>query len=436
MGPEITALLFFALALVLLVMGVHIGLSLALAAVLGIMVITGFGGLLSTLKTVPYHAVASYPLSVVPLFILMGMFSLHGGISEGAYRAINSWLGRLRGGLGIATVWACTAFGATSGSSVAASSVFAKVSLPEMRKAGYEPNFACGSIATASTIAMLIPPSLYLVLYGMLAEASIAKMLMAGFIPGVLMATTLSIGIYLIALRNPKLAPLSTTIFSWRQRIVATAKAWPLVVLATIIIGGIYSGVFSPTEAAAVGAFAALIITVGHRRLSWGTLIYSLRETAYTTAMLMFVIIGATMFSRLLTLSGLTTWLGEVILNSGLSPTQLVIVLMVIFIVLGCFIDALSIMFITIPVFIPIVSAMGINLIWFGVLTTVALNLGTITPPFGLCVYTVKAVAGPDVTVEGIFKGSIPMYFPILAALAILIAFPVISTLLPKTMLG
>jgi TRAP-type C4-dicarboxylate transport system permease large subunit len=150
----------------------------------------------------------------------------------------------------------------------------------------------------------------------------------------------------------------------------------------------------------------------------------------------MFVIIGATMFSRLLTLSGLTTWLGEVILNSGLSPIQLVIVLMVIFIVLGCFIDALSIMFITIPVFIPIVSAMDINLIWFGVLTTVALNLGTITPPFGLCVYTVKAVAGPDVTVEGIFKGSIPMYFPILAALAILIAFPVISTLLPKTMLG
>jgi len=145
MGPEITALLFFALALVLLVLGVHIGLSLALAAVLGIMVITGFGGLLSTLKTVPYHAVASYPLSVVPLFILMGMFSLHGGISEGAYRAINSWIGRLRGGLGIATVWACTAFGATSGSSVAASSVFAKVSLPEMRKAGYEPNFACGA---------------------------------------------------------------------------------------------------------------------------------------------------------------------------------------------------------------------------------------------------------------------------------------------------
>ncbi len=436
MGSETIALLFFLLALVLLVLGVHIGLCLALTAVLGIMVITSFDGLLGVLKSVPYYAVANYSLSVVPLFIIMGMFSLYGGISEGAYKAINSWVGRFRGGLGIATTWACTAFGATSGSSVAAASVFTKVSLPEMRKAGYEPNFACGGIATASTIAMLIPPSLYLVIYGMLAETSIAKMLMAGFLPGILMAATISLAIFFMALKNPRLMPPSDIRFSGKERLVNTAKAWPMALLALIIIGGIYSGVFAPTEAAAVGAFAALVITVTQRKIGWSELVHSMRETAYTSAMLFFVIIGATMFSRLLTVSGLTMWMGDVILNSGLSSLQLIIVLMVLFLVLGCFIDALSIMFITMPVFVPIVIAMDINLIYFGILATVALNLGAVTPPFGLCVYTVKAVAGPDVTVEGVFKGALPMYIPVLITLAILIALPIISLLLPQTMLG
>ena len=437
MSHELIALAFFALALILLALGVHIGLVLALAGCLGIVAVTGsFTSALGVLKTTPYHAVAIYDLSVVPLFILMGMFSLYGGISEGIYKAINAWVGRFRGGLGIATTWACTAFGATSGSSIAASSVFTKVSLPEMRKAGYEPHFACANIATAATIAMLIPPSLYLVIYGMLAEASIARLLMAGVLPGILMAATLSVGIFLMAVRNPRLAPVAPMLISWKERMVSTGKAWPMAVLALIIIGGIYSGVFTPTEAASVGAFTALIISVAQRKLNWNQLTTSLIETAFTAALLMFVIIGATIFSRLLTISGLTIWLGEVIAGLGLSSLTLIIVLMILFIILGCFIDALSIMFITMPVFIPIVEAFGINLIWFGVLTTVALNLGVITPPFGLCVYTVKAIAGPDVTVEGVFRAAIPMYFPILATLVILIAFPIISVLLPKTMMG
>jgi len=402
MSPELIAVGFFVLAIVLLVLGVHIGLALALCGVIGSFVILGnFDSVIGLLKSTPYYSISVYELSVVPLFILMGMFSLYGGISEGAYNAINSWVGRFRGGLGIATVWACTAFGATSGSSVAAASVFTKVSFPEMKKEGYDPHFSCASIAVASGIAMLIPPSLYAVIYGMLAQESIAKMLMAGVLPGILQASALSLGVLLIAMRNPKLTPLSTKVYSWKERIFHTVKAWPMLVLATIIIGGIYSGVFTPTEAAAVGAFAALIITIGHRRLGWGDLKDSLIETALTTAMLNLVIIGATMFSRLLTISGLPNWLGELIINSGLSPLMLVIVLVIIFIVLGCFIDAMSIMFITIPIFAPIVRAAGIDLIWFGVLTTVALNLGTITPPFGLCVYTVKAVAGKEVTVEG-----------------------------------
>ncbi|OGO20691.1 MAG: hypothetical protein A2144_03545 [Chloroflexi bacterium RBG_16_50_9] len=437
MSPELIAAGFFVLAIVLLVLGVHIGLALALTGALGSFIIMGsFSAVIGLLKSTPYYSISIYELSVVPLFILMGMFSIYGGISEGAYQAINSWVGRFRGGLGIATVWACTAFGATSGSSVAASSVFTKVSFPEMKKGGYDPNFACASIAVAAGIAMLIPPSLYAVIYGMLAQTSISKMLIAGVLPGILQAVTLSLGIFFMAVRNPKIAPPSYVIYNLKQKVVYTLKAWPMLLLAAIIIGGIYSGVFTPTEAAAVGAFAALIICLSRRKLKRDQLRDSLVETAFTTAMLNLVIIGATVFSRLLTVSGLPVWVGELIVNSGLSPIMLVIALMVVFIVLGCFIDAMSIMFITIPIFAPIIKAAGVDLIWFGVLTTVCLNLGTITPPFGLCVYTVKAVAGPDVTVEGVFKAALPMYFPILATLVLLIALPIIITILPKTMLG
>ena len=437
MSSELIAAGFFVLAIVLLVLGVHIGLVLALTGVIGSFVILGnFESVIGLLKSTPYYSIAVYELSVVPLFILMGMFSLYGGISEGAYRAINSWVGRFRGGLGIATVWACTAFGATSGSSVAASSVFTKVSYPEMKKEGYEPHFACASIAVAAGIAMLIPPSLYAVIYGMLAQASIAQMLMAGVLPGILQALILSLGVFFIAVKNPRIAPPSKALYSWKEKISYTVKAWPMLVLAVIIIGGIYSGVFTPTEAAAVGAFAALIIVIARKKLTRSNLKESLIETAFTTAMLNLVIIGASVFSRLLTISGLPTWLGELIISSGLSPLMLVIVLMVIFTILGFFIDAMSIMFITIPIFAPIVRAAGVDLIWFGVLTTVALNLGTITPPFGLCVYTVKAVAGPEVTVEGVFRAALPMYFPIVATIIILVAFPIIITLLPTMMMG
>jgi C4-dicarboxylate transporter DctM subunit len=267
MSHEYIAAIFFGLAIALLALGVHIGLALALAGVLGSWVILGnFSSVFGLLKSSPYYSISVYELSVVPLFILMGMFSLYGGISESAYRAINSWVGRIRGGLGIATVWACTAFGATSGSSVAAASVFTKVSYPEMRKEGYEPHFACASVAVSAGIAMLIPPSLYAVIYGMLAQASIAKMLMAGVLPGILQALTLSAGVYFMALRNPKIAPVSKVSYSWRDRTGNSLQSWPMLVLAAIIIGGIYSGVFTPTEAAAVGAFAALVISVGKRK--------------------------------------------------------------------------------------------------------------------------------------------------------------------------
>ena len=216
----------------------------------------------------------------------------------------------------------------------------------------------------------------------------------------------------------------------------STWEAWPMLLIAAIIIGGIYTGVFSPTEAAAVGAFAAFIICLGYRRLNWGTLKQALFDTAHVTAMLTFVIIGATVFARFLSISGVTTWMTEAIIGMGLSPLGFVIIILLLIVVMGCFMDGLSIMYITMPIFFPVVQALGIDPIWFGVLVVLTADFGMITPPFGLSIYTVKAVAGPDVTLEGIFRAGLPFYFLILVCVAILVAFPQISLFLPGTMMG
>jgi C4-dicarboxylate transporter DctM subunit len=437
MSPQLVGLAFLVLAIVLLCLGVHIGLCLMIAGVLGTLVVTGsFQAAIGMLRTTPYYTVANFALTVVPLFILMGHLSVQGGISERAYRAIDNWVGRLPGGLSIATTWGCTAFGATSGSSVAAASAFTKIGLPEMRKLGYDPNFACAGIATAALISMIIPPSLYFVIYGMLTEQSIARLLISGFFPGLLMASVLSMGILAIAARNPRLAPRSNRLVSWREKISSIWGAWSMLLIAVIIIGGIYTGVFSPTEASAAGAFAALVICLGYRRLNWEKLKQALFETAHVTAMLTFVIIGATVFARFLSISGVTDWLTEIIVGLGLPPIGFVIILLLLIVIMGCFMDGLSIMYITMPIFFPVAEALNIDPIWFGVLICVTADLGMITPPFGLSVYTVKAVAGQDVTLEGIFKGGLFFYFLILACVAVLIAFPQISVFLPNTMMG
>lgn len=435
MSPILIGGIFFLVAIGLLIAGLHIGLVLALAGVIGtFFILHDFNSVLGLLKSTPYASVAVYDLSVVPLFIIMGEFSFYSGISGAAYAALNHWVGRIRGGLAIATVWACAAFGATSGSSVAAASVFTKVSFPEMRKAGYDKYFAAGLIASASTLAMLIPPSLYMVIFGVLAQQSISRLLIAGFLPGIFTALLLSVVIYIYSTRNPKLAPAFHAEFTWKEKNLATLRAWPMLLLAAIIIGGIYTGVFTPTEASAVGAFAALVISLGQRRLAWGQFKQALFDTAYTTAMLSFVIVGASIFAKLMTVSGMPIWMGDLIKNSGLSPIWIIAIIMVIYGVLGCFIDALSIMFILTPIFAPILIHLNVDMIWFGVLNTVILNLGTITPPFGLCVFTVKAIAGPDVTVEGVFKGSLFTYWAQIGSLIIFILVPSISTVLPNLM--
>ncbi len=428
MSPEITTLIFILLAVVLLALGIHIGFVLGVAGFLGIVVVRGsFAAGLGILQTTPFYTIASPILLVAPLFILMGMFSLHGGISEQAYLALYKWLGRLPGGLSIATVWANVAFGATSGASIAAASVFTKVSFPEMKRVGYDTRFALGGIAAASMLAMYIPPSIFLIIYAMLAEQSVSSMLIAGIGPGLLWAITLSVGILIIAARNPSLAPRSTMLVPWREKIASLAGIWPTGLLALIIVGGIYSGVFTPTEASAVGAFVALIICLGYRRLDWIKLRDSLLETVQITAMLGFLLIGAFIFARFLTVSGVSVTIGEFIIGLEMPPMAFLAVIMLLYLIMGCFIDGISAMAITIPVFLPTILSLEIDPVWFGIIGVMSLEIGAITPPFGLVVFTTKAAAGPDVSVEDVFRGCIRYYPMALITLALVFAFPQIS---------
>jgi C4-dicarboxylate transporter DctM subunit len=436
MSDILPGVLGFGVLLILILLRVHIGLALMVVGFVGIAVLKSFQGALTLLITASYFSVASFAFIILPLFILMGLLATEGGIGEGGYQSMDKLLARLPGGLAVATVLANTAFGAASGSSLAAASVFTKVSLPEMRKAGYDPSFACGVIATSSILAMLIPPSLLLVIYGVITETSIARLLIGGVVPGVLLTTILSLSILVLVVANPKLAPRVATNITWRERITSLKGLWGIGLLALIVLGGIYGGVFTPTEAAGAGAFAAFIITVIQRNFRWSRLQSALWETAEFTAMLFFILIGATVFSRFLTITGLNTALTNVIRGLELAPLIVRAGIMLLWLFLGCFMDAIAIMSITLSPIFSICLELGWDPIWFGIVTILCLEIGLITPPFGLAVFTVKAAAGSDISTEDIFRGGFKLFIPLLVCLILLIVFPEITLFLPNLMRG
>jgi len=434
MSPELIALIVIGITAVLLLLGMRIGIVLGIGGLLGIVLVRDLEAGLNTLKIVSYSTVASQWLIVVPLFILMGLLLLHGGISSQVYEAGYKLVGKLPGGLSVATTWGCVAFGATSGSSLAATSLFTKISLPEMKKVGYDKKFACGGIATAAIIAMFIPPSLYLIIMGMVTEQSISILLMAGLIPGLILAVVLSLGTILVAIMNPALAPRLAISVSWKEKLISLVRTWPIILLALIIVGGLWSGVFSASEAAGVGACVAFVICLGYRKLTWNKLRDALVDTVHITAMLVLIIVGAMLFARFLAVSGFLRVFSEAIVGAGISPLVFVVVLMLFYLLMGCFMEPVAAMCVTMPLFFPVAQAMGINPVWFGVLVVAALNIGDITPPFGMVSYATKAAAGPDISIEDVFRGLLPYYFMVLVVLAILVAFPQVTLLIPNMM--
>ena len=432
----------FLAVLGLLALGIHVGLALAVVGFLGIVGMTGSLKLaLGLLTTTPYSTTAVFAFTVLPLFIIMGLFATHAGLSGKAFDAAYKWMGRLPGGLAIATTWANALFGACTGSSVVACAVFTRISFPAMRQRAYDKRFTCGTIAAAGMLGMLIPPSALMVIYGILTEQSIGILLIAGIGPGLLLAVMFSLGIILLTLRFPHLAPRAERATPWPEKIRALSGVWGIIALVAGIIAGMYLGVFTPTEAGAAGALGALLLALASRGLTWASFIAAINEAAQTTALVFFILIGAMIFARFLVLTGLPSQFSSAVTQAGIPTMAIVVLFLAMYLFLGMFQDSISMMSITLPIVHPIIVHLGVDPIHFAMLVVMAIEIGLLTPPVGLNVYTVRSVAtqipeGRDVSLDDIFRGILPFFLLALLSLAIMIFVPSISTFLPRTMFG
>jgi tripartite ATP-independent transporter DctM subunit len=417
----------------LLFLGMPITFVMMFVGFLGICALSGLDAALPIVASTVYESCAYYPFTIIPLFVLMGGFADNSGITTRLYDTFYKWFRRLPGGLGIATIVAISGFSAISGSSVATSAAFAKTVIPEMRRYNYSPKFAGGIVAAGATIDFLIPPSIGFVVYGMLTEQSIGKLLVAGMLPGLLLAA-LFIGIIIGWVKiDPSVAPVPPGRPTWKEKIFALWGMWETILVFTITIGGMYLGYVNPTEAGGIGCIALLAITLLKRELTWKQFVDCLYETTRVTCMVMFLVAGANLFSYFLALSTIpaaaSTWIGGL----GVSRYMVLTIVVGIYLVLGCFLDAVSMMVLTMPVVFPIMIGLHFDPIWFGVICVLMMNAGLITPPVGLNVYTIAGVVR-DVPMKEIFKGATPFLLAILATTVILTIFPIIATILPAQM--
>ena len=421
-----------------IILGMHIGIALIVTSFVAVWLMKSPEIAARFVGAAANDAIRDYLFGVVPLFVLMGMFVSISGVGRDTFDVFQWVLRRVRGGLGLATVGANAVFAAITGISIASASVFTKVATPEMIRHGYTRRFAVGVVAGSSVLGMLIPPSLLMIIYGVIAEESIGRMFMAGILPGLLLALLFCLLIIAMAYLSPARIFASGKFDSTEEKdletwATAAQKFFPILVLVVLVLGGLYSGFFTPTEAGAVGAAGAFLTALLRRRLDWKKLWNVLTETGYVSVSVLFLIIAASLYSRMLALTGLPAAITSSITDVGLGAWGFLIAYLVIVILLGCIIDSVSIMLIMLPIVLPIVSTFGMDKIWFGVLTVVAVEIGLLTPPFGVSVYTVKsALNNPSISVKDIFAGAFPFVLVMVLALVILALFPSLSTWLAR----
>lgn len=432
MSPATAGILGMVVLLALMAAGMPVGAVMALIGFIGAIYIVGIDGALGVMGMVPYDDMWSYMLSSVPLFILMGAIIFHSGIAKFLYKAAHKWLGHLPGGLGMATVVACGLFAAVSGSSLAAAATMGKVALPEMDRYKYKKSFSTGIIAAGGTLGIMIPPSVIFIIYAMLTEESIGALFMAGIIPGIL-EIILYIGVIaiIIKLRPDYAAKAQRATFG--EMVRSLPGIWPIFVLFVVVLGGIYFGFFTPTEAGAIGAAGALIISVASRWFSPQKMLSALSDTVRTTGMIFFIVVGAMIYSYFLAVTQLPFAIAEYAATSPLPPHGVLVIILLIYLVLGCFLDALAMLLLTVPIFTPVLFSLGFDPIWTGVIIVRVMEIALITPPLGMNVYVLKGVA-KDVPLEQIFLGVLPFVAGDMVLLAILVAFPQISLFLPGLM--
>jgi C4-dicarboxylate transporter, DctM subunit len=423
--------------LFLIALRVPIGVALGGVSLIGFVLLRNVDVAMSVLRETPFVFSANWDLTAIPMFLLMGSLANNSGISASLFRAARLWFGGMHGGLAVATNMACAGFAAACGSSVAAAAAMARLAIPEMLRHGYDRGLAAGVVASAGTLAALIPPSILFVLYGIFAQVSIVQLLIAGILPGLLTAAIYSAMLVIRCRLNPRLAPLIVVedrVALRRERIDSLKEIWPLIVLIFGIIGGMYGGVLTPTEAGAGGALLATGIGVFQRTLSLRKFLDSLQDAMITTAQLFFVGMGAVMYTKLLALAGIGAMFAGMIGDWALNPTLLVIATSIIYLILGMFLDPLGIILITIPVLVPMFAALKLDLVWLGVLVVKYVEIGMLTPPVGFNVYVVKNVVGDDISLETIFRGCFWFLGCEVIIMTLLIAFPQISLWLPYSM--
>jgi len=410
-----------------------IAFALMLVGFAGITYLSSLEAALPVSARTVYEVSAYYPYTVIPLFIVMGGFAGSSGMTQDLYGVFDKWLRKLPGGLSIATIGACAGFAAVSGSSVATAATMGTIAAPEMKRFKYHPRLITGSIAAGGTLGFLIPPSIGFIIYGMMTEQSIGKLLIAGIVPGVILAVAY-MGIVVVKVKiNPSLAPVSPEPVAWREKLSVLSGIWEPIAVFTLVMGGIYTGFFTPTEAGAIGATTLFLMALFKRKLNRENLITALQEAVRISVMVLFLVAGANVFSYFLALSTIpmrvAAWAGAL----QVSPYLIHAIILIIYLFLGCFLDAISMMVLTLPVILPIILALGFDPIWFGVMAVLMMEAGLITPPMGLNIFTVAGVV-KDVPIEDIFRGTLPFLLSIFAVVILITIFPTLAIFLPGMM--
>lgn len=406
-----------------------VGFVMALVGLVGFGMMVSPSAALTMASFDLYDTFSSYSLTTIPLFVLMGQIAFHSGISRGLFTAAYRWLGRLPGGLAMSTVGASAAFGAICGSGPATAATMASVSLPEMRRYKYDMELATGCVAASGGLGMLIPPSIVFIVYAILTELSIGKLFIAGILPGVMVALLFCCAIYILCRLNPQLGP-SGPRFGMREKVASLKGVWETVLLFVVVMGGMFLGYYTATEAAAIGAMGAILIALLKRELTFKKLVQCLNETIRTSCMVLTIVAGAVIFGKFLAVTQVPSAIALWLSNLPLPPWAIVTLILLFYLIGGCFIDALALDILTIPIFYPVIKALGYDLVWFGVMIVVVTQIGVITPPVGVNVYLVSGMAR-DVPLEKVFRGSLPFLAMLVVATAILMLFPQIATFLP-----
>jgi len=418
--------------IIFLLLGMPIGVALGAVGFVGMVNLIGLEGALGVITNLPFSATASFAWVCIPLFVLMGNLAAQSGIVAELFETTRNWLGRVPGGLCVATIAGCAGFGAVSGSSVATAGAIGKIALPEMFKYHYHPKLSTGCVASAGTLGSLIPPSLFMVVYGTLTESSIGKLFFAGFLPGILSAIMLMIVIVMWVKINPAMAPDVIQV-SWRERFRSIKGVSGILILSVIVMGGIYGGIWTPTEAAGAGAMATLIMNAIRRKLTWDGFWTAVLDSMRLTSTLFFVCVGAYIFAAFIVLSKIPMGISEFCTTSGFSPFMFFLVVFVMYLFLGCILEPIGMMLITLPIIFPAATALGFHPIHFGILMIKFCEIGMITPPVGLNVYMIKSIV-PNVPTEHIFQGITPFIIMDIIITFMLYFFPQISLLVPNLM--